>query len=217
MSTVTLYRGDCLKMLDRFAGAEAVVTDPPYGINLRTNNTRFSGGMKVISRGSDFRRIAGDMLPFDPSPWLVYPKAVLWGANFYANRLPGGGWLVWNKKGIAAAGTFCGDAEVAWFKPGKAVYLFHHVWNGFCRATEAGKTIHPTQKPVALMRWCIERLKLKPGATIVDPYMGSGPVGVAAVELGFNYIGCEIDPPYFAIAKARIKAAQASAKLLEAV
>ncbi len=54
------------------------------------------------------------------------------------------------------------------------------------------------------MRWCIERLRLKPGSTILDPYMGSGPVGIAAVQLGHSYIGIEIDPAYFAIAKKRI-------------
>jgi site-specific DNA-methyltransferase (adenine-specific) len=59
------------------------------------------------------------------------------------------------------------------------------------------------------MRWCAECLKLEPGATIFDPYMGSGTTGVAAVQLGFNFIGCELDPAYFAIAQRRIEAEQA--------
>ena len=66
------------------------------------------------------------------------------------------------------------------------------------------------------MRWCIERLKLKPGSTILDPYMGTGPVGVAAVELAITTSDAEIDPAYFAIAKRRIKAAQACAAELTA-
>lgn len=206
MSTVTLYRGDCLKMLDRFAGVDAVLTDPPYGISAQTNYTRLASGR---CHNNDFNPVRNDSQPFDPSPWLQFPKVVLWGANFYSDKLPGGGWLVWCKKADKELGKFLGDCEVAWAKPSKAVYLYRHGWNGHNRESERGcVTLHPTQKPVALMRWCIERLKLKPGSTILDPYAGSGPVGVAAVQLGFSYIGVEIDPAYFKIAKARIKAAQ---------
>jgi hypothetical protein len=79
-------------------------------------------------------------------------------------------------------------------KGGYGVYCFRKNFPPPCRIAEGGlkgRVAHPTQKPVALMRWCIERLKLKPGATILDPYMGSGSTGVAAVELGFNFIGIE--------------------------
>jgi site-specific DNA-methyltransferase (adenine-specific) len=202
-----LYRGDCLKVLKRLdcGSVDAVVMDPPYGIGMDTDYTRFTGGLSE-SR-NHHRGIPGDLQPFDPSPWLQFPKAVLWGANFYSDRLPGGGWLVWCKKRDAALGKLLGDCEVAWFKPGEAVYLFRHTWNGFDRQSEKGTTLHPTQKPIALMRWCIERLRLKPRSTILDPYMGSGPVGVAAVQLGYSYIGIEIDPEYFGIAKQRITAA----------
>jgi DNA modification methylase len=66
---------------------------------------------------------------------------------------------------------------------------------------------HPTQKPIGLMRWCIERLKLNPGATILDPFMGSGSTGVAAIKMGFHFIGIECNPAYFAIAESRIRSA----------
>jgi len=211
--TVKLYRGDCLDILKRLpAGSvDAVVTVPPYGIGLDTDYTRFSLGL--ATNRNHHRGIPGDSDPFDPAPWLQFGRIVMWGANFYSNKLPGGGWLVWCKKRDNQIGKFLGDCEVAWFRPGKAVYLFHHVWNGFDRASDRGRALHPTQKPVALMRWCIERLKLKPGATILDPYMGSGPVGIAAVQLGFNFIGIEIDPEYHAIAKRRIAEARKAALL----
>jgi site-specific DNA-methyltransferase (adenine-specific) len=203
-----LYRGDCLKVLKRIdtGSIDAVVTDPPYGVDLSPDYTRYSTNTPSRSRGK-FRRIIGDNEPFDPSPFLGFPKVCLWGANFYSDSLPGGGWQVWIKKPDKQFGKFLGDAEVAWVKGGKAVYLFRHRWAGAVRETERGPTLHSTQKPIALMRWCIERLKLKPGSTILDPYMGSGPVGIAAVQLGMNYIGVEIDPAYFAIAKQRITAA----------
>lgn len=207
--TVKLHCGDCLEILKRIpAGTvDAVVTDPPYGIDWNTDNTRYSSWTPSSSRGN-FKRIIGDNRPFDPSPWLGFPKVLLWGANFYSDSLPGGGWLTWIKKTDQGFGQFLGDAEVAWVKGGKTVYCFRHHWSGAARETERGPTLHPTQKPVALMRWCIERIKLKPGSTILDPYMGSGPVGIAAVQLGMNYIGIEIDPAYHAIAKRRITEAR---------
>lgn len=90
-------------------------------------------------------------------------------------------------------------------KNGKGVYCFDHVWAGFDRATERGeKTLHPTQKPVALMEWCIDKLKLEPGMTAADPNAGSGSVGVACVRRGLNFVGCELSETYHKIASERI-------------
>ena len=75
---------------------------------------------------------------------------------------------------------------------------------------------HPTQKPVEVMKFSLEKAKLQPGATIFDPFMGSGTTGVACVQLGRNFIGCEIDPQYYAIAERRIRDAQAQPNLFEA-
>ena len=69
------------------------------------------------------------------------------------------------------------------------------------------RAIHPTQKPVALMQWCLEQVT-QPGATILDPFMGSGTTGVACVKTGRNFIGIEIDESYFNIAQQRIEDAQ---------
>lgn len=203
----TLYRGDCLDVLASLdvSSIDAVVADPPYGINLDTDYTRFSSGAKWF-KNNTFAAVKGDDRPFDPTPWIGFPKVILWGGNFYSNRLPGGGWLVWCKKPSGNLGKFLGDCEVAWAKPSKAVYLFHHVWMGCVRQSESGKTLHPTQKPVALMRWCIQKLKLKPGSTIIDPYMGSGSTAVAALLEGHRFIGVEIDRDHFETARRRIKA-----------
>jgi site-specific DNA-methyltransferase (adenine-specific) len=217
---IKLYRGDCLKLLakERFVGAKAVVTDPPYGMRWNNDSSRYSGGHRgkrrkpdgSLWRGgkSDWNPIANDDRPFDPSPWLVFPKVVLWGANHFSSRLPVGTTLVWIKRKDSAFGSFLSDAEIGWMSDGHGVYCrrdtsMHSVG---CR----GLRVHPNQKPVTLMQWCIQRLRLKPGSLIIDPYMGSGSVGVAAMEMGFSFIGCEIDPEYFDVAKARIKAAQSA-------
>jgi DNA modification methylase len=83
--------------------------------------------------------------------------------------------------------------------------MFRHLWRGVCRASEAGQEVlHPTQKPVALMRWCLQRAKLQPGALVFDPYMGSGPVAAACKELGLHYVGCELVEQYCAAAVERV-------------
>lgn len=210
---IELHHGDCLDVLPTLSGIDAVVTDPPYGMGWDTNCARFSGGEnhhRKAAAGRDWGApVTGDSAPFDPSPWLDFPKAILWGANHYAARLPVGTTLVWVKRNEAAYGSFLSDAELAWMKGGRGVYLFKDL----SMNAEAKRRVHPTQKPIPLLRWCVERLKLKPGATILDPYMGSGTTGVAAVQLGFNFIGCEIDAAHFAAAKKRIEAARAAQPL----
>lgn len=217
--SVTLYHGDCLSMLDSLPRDGAVVSDPPYGMVWNTDSTRFAGGASGKGRyreqgRGDWGEIAADSSPFDPSPWLAFPRVILWGANHYAARLPVGTSLVWIKKADHLFATFLSDAEIGWQKGGYGVYCFRKQFPPPCRIQEGGgKTAHPTQKPVALMRWCIERLKLPPGTTIIDPYMGSGTTGVAAVQLGHPFIGIEIDPAHFAAAQRRIAAAQAECPL----
>lgn len=120
---------------------------------------------------------------------------------------------MWLKKRPNQLGTFLSDCELAWMKGGKGCYLFHHVWHGFDRETERGKTVHPSQKPVALMMWCLERLRLPAGSTVFDPYMGCGATGIAALELGLHFVGCEIEPTYFEIARQRLTEGGAGAQV----
>jgi DNA modification methylase len=79
-----------------------------------------------------------------------------------------------------------------------------HLWDGFKRESEIGEHHHPTQKPVVLMAWCIEKTKLPKGSTILDPYMGSGTTGLAAIRLGMNFIGIERDAAHYKTACDRI-------------
>lgn len=204
-----LYLGDCLEVLPAVADrVDAVVSDPPYGMSADTDSTRFSGGGRKPRRGVFWRPVYGDDRPFDPAPWLRWP-VVLWGANHYAARLPVGKTLVWIKKQPPLWGTFLSDAEIAWASGGHGVYCKFVEWCPPRRAIDAGRhptrpgaTPHPTQKPVALMCWC---LGFVPKArTILDPYMGSGTTGIACVREGRRFIGVEIDEGYFDVACRRI-------------
>jgi site-specific DNA-methyltransferase (adenine-specific) len=215
MSDVRLILGDCLKVLPTLNGIDAVVTDPPYGMRWKADRSRFVGGSPetIKKRGtglSVYPSIHGDDQPFDPSPWLGFPKAILWGCNHFAARLPVGTTLVWLKRNDGAFGSFLSDAELAWMKGGHGVYCIRDLsFHGEKRTKK-----HPNQKPLPLMRWCLSFLP--EGCTVLDPFMGSGTTGVACVQTGRNFIGIEIDPAYFAIAEKRIAAAREDAPLFAA-
>lgn len=207
---VTLHLGD-----NRDFGsldADAIVSDPPYGMNWDTNSKRFSGGQAPNNRRTGYGRndwpvVLHDDRMFDPSSWLGYPKVVLWGANHYAQRLPVGTTLIWLKKHDHLFGTFLSDAEIGWMKGGHGVYAFRKTFTNGTRTKESGlgRALHPTQKPVALMEWCFDRAKIKPGSTVLDPYMGSGSTGVACLNRGMNFIGIEKSREYFDVAVKRFE------------
>lgn len=201
-----LYLGDCLNFMRTMepGSVDAVITDPPYGMNNNSDYSRFTMGPNGhgLASSRNYPKIIGDDKPFDPSPFLNFSKVILFGYNHFAQRLPVGTILVWIKKLDPAFGTFLSDAELAWMKGGKGVFCYRD-------QTLLGETryrAHPNQKPLSLMKWCIEKVS-NPDDLIFDPFMGSGTTGVACMQLGRRFIGCEIDPGYFAIAEKRIKAA----------
>jgi site-specific DNA-methyltransferase (adenine-specific) len=201
----TLYNCDCRELLPLLPKVDAVVTDPPYGIDLNTDNSRFSGGnvASIAKRGNNVgpaggASIIGDDKDFDPSLCLLGDEQIIWGWNHYPNKLPRGACLVWVKRNDDAFGSFLSDAETAYFSRGHGVYCFRDLSNNGL----TNERQHPTQKPVSLMRWCIEKTRAR---TILDPFMGSGTTGVACVKLGRKFIGIEIDEKYFEIACKRIR------------
>lgn len=206
---VMLYRGDCLEIAPMLKSVvDAVISDPPYGMNLNTDNSRFSGGnvASISRRGNGIGTgggagIIGDDKPFDPAPWLDYPNVVLFGSNHFGERLPVGTTLVWLKRHDAGFGSFLSDAEVAWMKGGHGVYAKRDL-------SMNGETLtrqHPCQKPVPLMAWVMERAKVPEGGMVLDPYMGSGSTIIAALRTGRKAIGIEKDPEHFKAALDRIQ------------
>jgi len=218
----TLYHADCLDLLDTLQG-DALISDPPYGIDLHGMCSTYRSRWKMddVRRGSmrddDYYLIHGDDKPFDPAPWLGYGKVILWGGNHFASRLPDArAWIVWDKREGTASDNQA-DCEMAWTNlPGPA-RIHRQLWRGMCRRGEENISrqgrVHPTQKPAALMEFCIAACTLDPGAMIVDPFMGSGTTGVAAVRNGYRFIGVEIDPHHFDTACRRIEEAQQQLRL----
>lgn len=208
---ITLYEGDCLDVLPTLepGSVDAVITDPPYGMDWNTDSKRFTGGRRAATRGdgrNDYAPVANDDKPFDPSPWLDFPRVVLWGAHHYANKLPTGTTLVWVKRSDELFGSFLSDADTAWMKGGHGVYCHREQFPPPSRMKEiGGKIPHPTMKPINLMRWCIGKAKVPTGGLILDPYAGSGTTAVAAMLEGRRCILIEKDPAYCEVIRRRVR------------
>jgi DNA modification methylase len=208
-----------MDILPTLGNVDAVITDPPYGINLNTDSTRFSGGTAGhIGKGgnrigtANGAPIHGDADDFDPSFLLdLSEHQIIWGWNNFPDKLPRGACLVWLKRLDPAFGSFLSDAETAYLSKGHGVYCRRDLTNNAI-TNERG---HPTQKPVGLMVWCLEFFPK--AETILDPFMGSGTTGVACIQLGRKFIGIEREPKYFDIACKRIEQAVSQGQLFAPV
>lgn len=207
IGNATLYCGDCMDILPTLSKVDAVITDPPYGIG--AGKASFKNGTRKNAPKYDY----GDWDASAPSAELINSvvcsgnTAILWGGNYFA--LPASRcWLVWDK-GIPSTMTYA-MAELAWTNMDAVVSVHKTVWIG-ANAKDSDGRLHPTQKPITVMRWCIE--KSGNPQTILDPFMGSGTTGVAAIQLGRSFIGIEREPKYFEIACKRIEQAVAQGQL----
>lgn len=213
----TLYNGDCAAIMPLLGKVDAVVTDPPYGIGEAAGKakTRTSGLASRLRDASKYQRDYGDSdwdaktadteidIAISTARW-----AVVFGGNYY-DLPPTSCWLVWDKLN---GDTDFADCELAWTNLPKAVRRIRFLWNGCMRRERDIDREHPTQKPVDVMKWCIEHLPT-PNTTILDPFMGSGTTLVAAQKLGRTGIGIEREPKYFAIACRRLEQAMAQPDL----
>jgi site-specific DNA-methyltransferase (adenine-specific)/modification methylase len=200
----TLYLGDCRDILPGLGKVDAVVTDPPYGIGEAAGKAKTRKGLgPTIDYGDD----TWDNEPIDPEVMAMVRKAGRWaiifGGNYYPCP-PTSCWLVWDKEN---GDNDFADCELAWTNLPKAVRRIKFMWNGMLRAKGETRGDHPTQKPIGVMKWCIGHLP-DPATTILDPFMGSGTTGVAAVQMARDFIGIEREPKYFDIACHRIEQAQ---------
>ena len=181
---VTIYHGDCGEILPELPRSDLLLTDPPYGI--------FACGGKWGRKALlEWDRqpvvdLVADLLP-------VARAAIVWGGNYYAFP-PSRGWLVWWKPDSVPSAA---DVELAW----TSFDMNSKMLRCTIAATNAERNGHPTQKPEAVMRWCLTFAPL--AETVVDPYMGSGTTLRAAKDMGKRAIGIEIEERYCEIAAKR--------------
>lgn len=187
----TLYLGDCREILPTLPKVDAVVTDPPYGIGFAAQPTKWQ------------RRAGHAPEAWDDNPVpvvLSLPQlapSIIWGGNYYALPVTRG-WLSWFKPDAPPS---MGNFELAWTSFDRTAKQIT------CSIGETNpeRVGHPTQKPLRVMKWS---LGFAPDGLTLDPFMGSGTTGVAAVQMGRSFIGIEREPKYFDIACKRIEDAQ---------
>lgn len=215
IGNATLYRGDCLDVLPTLGKVDADVTDPPYGIlNLAGDGSTTAVRKSPRQQGSG--TLKNRLLNTSDVRWDIAPSAelfdllrassrwqVIWGGNYFPLP-PARGVLVWDKE---QPWPNFSQAELAWTNLNRPAALFRE---SATRGTP--DKVHPTQKPLSLMAWCLSLLPDR--HTVRDVFMGSGTTGVASLQMGSNFIGIERDPEYFDIACRRIENAQRQGSLL---
>lgn len=219
-----LILGDCRDILPTLGPVDAVVTDPPYGIDIAATGKvgatgRNGGGHRLGARSAkQYAASDWDRNGLSAEQWALIkalaPYWIVWGGNHLADVLgSSAGMLVWDKKCQNGWDDTFSELEVAWTNVITRAKGFRHLWAGAIRASEHTANVreHPTQKPIALMEWCLGYV---PGAhTVLDPFLGSGTTGVACVRKGRAFVGVEIDQTYFDIACRRIEEAYKQPRL----
>jgi site-specific DNA-methyltransferase (adenine-specific) len=190
-----VYLEDCVKALKRFNDNhfDLAIVDPPYGINASKGTWGSSNKGKVTDYG---KKDWDKEIPTEEyflELQRVSKNQIIWGGNYFGLQ-PSSCWLVWDKLNSA---DFA-DCELAWSSFESAVRKFTYRWNGMLQQNMKDKEIriHPTQKPVALYDWILQKYA-KPNDLILDTHLGSGSSRIAAYKGGFNFVGFEIDQEYY--------------------
>lgn len=192
--SVTLYHGDSRHIVPLLGRFDLLLTDPPYGIGAYKGGTMGGG---VLAKQSQYAPTTWDASA--PPRWVLdmlrehARHQILWGGNYYEGLPASRGWLVWDKDN--GENKFA-DCELAWTNLDTAVRKFRWRWQGMLQENMAEKDVrvHPTQKPLSLMSWC---LRLVPDArTVLDPFAGSGTTGRACKDAGIKCVLIEREESY---------------------
>jgi hypothetical protein len=189
---VVIFNADCKEIVPQMPKACLLLTDPPYGIGADTHEGPAEHGWKQWgSSGWDNEKPDAETLA---AMIAAATKAIVWGGNYF-DLPPRMGWLVWDK---GQRGFSLADGELAWTSEDRALRIFNYTRG---KATAEGRE-HPTQKPLALMTWCIGLAG--DVQTILDPFAGSGTTGRAAKDLGCKAVLIEREERYCEIAAKRM-------------
>ena len=187
----TIYLGDCRDVLPQLAQVDLVCTDPPYGIGFAAQPTKWQRRAGQTPEGWD------DLAPTEAVLGLlrIARNTAIWGGNYFPLPISRG-WLTWFKPDAPPS---MASVELAWTSLNQNARQISHSIS----ATNGERVGHPTQKPIAVMKWC---LGFFPDArTVLDPFMGSGTTLRAAKDLGIKSMGIEIEEKYCEIAAKRLR------------
>lgn len=203
-----VIRGDCLEVMRGFADKsfDLVLTDPPYGIGADKNTRANKQHGNAAAPSKDYGVGDWDATPpsreFFDEMFRISKNQIIFGGNYFG-LAASPCWIVWDKDNGTNGYA---DCELAWTSFNTAVRKVRHRWHGMLQENmgiHKETREHPTQKPLNVMAWCIANYS-KEGATILDPFMGSGTTLVAAKQLGRLATGIEINPKYCEVARGRL-------------
>lgn len=219
-----VFNMDCVAYMqtlpDKFF--DLAIVDPPYGIgegnkkNLTRNSYTGFGGAKNWVKSKDYG--GGEFDTSIPNAeyfselYRVSKNQIIWGGNYMVEHLlPSMGWIVWDKDNGDCDQS---DCELAFTSFKKGLRKFKYRWHGLLQEDMKNKEIriHPTQKPVALYKWLLDKYA-KQGDKILDTHLGSGSIAIACHDYGFDLTACELDPEYFEAAMKRINNHKLQSKL----
>lgn len=192
---------------------DLAIVDPPYGIgedggrgNVSTKKWKNPPKTSYIKKSWDNSRPQKEY--FDEL-FRVSKNQIIWGGNYFTENLPAKmGWVFWDKQ---TGDSDYSDGELAYTSFDRALKKFVWLWSGF-KQKEVEKRLHPTQKPVALYKWLLDKYA-KQGDKILDTHLGSGSIAIACHDYGFDLTACELDKEYFDKAMERINNHTAQMKL----
>ena len=225
---ITITNEDNMELMARYPDNyfDLAIVDPPYGIG-EDGAKNHSRGKPVTINGSKSKAVCKSQ-KFTPKNWDNKPSSkeyfkelkrvsknqIIWGANHFIENIPNQNsscWIIWNKEN--GESDFA-DCEIAWTSFKTAVRMFTFKWNGMLQGDMKNKEIriHPTQKPVALYKWILDKYA-KQGDKILDTHLGSGSIAIACHDYGFELTACELDKEYYDKAMERINNHMAQLKL----
>lgn len=174
----------------------------PLGFVPRNNKTGNIEGQNIV-KAREYKPVIGDDKPYDPQLLLDLDcLSIIWGANNFSSKLPDTSpWIVWYKKPKENSHDNFSDCELAWTNlPRKSIRMYKYLWSGLLREgprnEELKERIHPTQKPVGLLKNIINDTLNEENQNILDLYGGSGSTLIASEALGHNCYIMELDPYY---------------------
>lgn len=220
------YNMDCMDGMRQFPDGyfDLAIVDPPYGIGCMTMTYTKEGSERQYGYSLAKRRDYRKQADWDKKPdkeyftelFRVAKRKIIWGGNYFSDMLPPSkSFIVWDKRCNDAMRNSFADCEYAWADHGVA-RMFRFVWNGMIQGDMKNKEdrFHPTQKPVALYEWILNNYA-KPGDKILDTHVGSASSLIACHNLGFDYVGFELDSEYFKLASDRLEAVKAQTSIFE--
>lgn len=213
--TINIYLGDSLEAMKAMPDKcyNLAIVDPPYGIGQHQGITFKT--KKYHQKDIHEKKNWDNEIPsqeYFHELFRVSKNQIIWGGNYFIDYLANTRcMLVWDKNN---GGNHISDCELAWtsFQSSVRKFTYHHITEKNLKITR----IHPTQKPIALYQWCLEKYA-HPGDRILDTHLGSGSIAIACHNLGYDLDGWELDPDYFAAAKARLETHQQQQQLFTGI